>query len=158
MINAQENNGALGQGDSHGEMHPSMGMMSESLALILWRSRWILLATTAVALIAAFIYVTKATSIYTSTSRLYVEQSGPKIFSETEEGVMTQSKNYLYTQAQLLTSTPILTAVLETPGLPQMQTFSRVDNHLSYLKKNLQPTVGKKDDIISLSFDSPYPT
>ena len=138
-------------------MVPSAGMMSESLALILWRSRWIVLATTLTALTAVSIYVTKATPIYTSTSRIYVEQSGPKIFTETEEGVMTQSKNYLYTQAELLTSTPILTAVLETSGLTQMKTFSGVDNHISYLKRNLLATVGKKDDIISVSFSSAFP-
>jgi capsular exopolysaccharide synthesis family protein len=133
-----------------------MGIMSESLALILWRSRWIVLATTVAALTAALIYVIKATPIYTSTSRIYVEQSGPKIFTETQEGIMTQSNNYLYTQAELLTSTPILAAVLETPGLPKMQTFSQVDNHISYLKKNIVATVGKKDDIISVSFDSAF--
>lgn len=158
MVNGQQDNGFLGHDNSHGEMQPSMGMVSESLALILWRSRWIVLATTVAALAAGLVYVTKATPIYTSTSRLYVEQSGPKIFTEMAEGVMTQSKNYLYTQAELLTSTPILTAVLDTPGLAQLQTFSGVDNHVSYLKKNIVATVGKKDDIISVSFDSPYPT
>jgi len=134
-----------------------MGMMSESLALILWRSRWIVLATTVVALTATLIYVTKATPIYTSTSRVYVEQSGPKIFTEREEGVMTQSKNYLYTQAELLTSTPILTAALENPSLLKMQTFFGIDNHISYMKNTLQVSVGKRDDILSVSFDSPYP-
>jgi succinoglycan biosynthesis transport protein ExoP len=136
---------------------PLLGMMPESLALILWRSRWIVLATTVVALTTALIYVTKATPIYTSTSRVYVEQSGPKIFTEREEGVMTQSKNYLYTQAELLASTPILIAALENPGLQKMQTFSGIDNPISYMKNTLQVTVGKRDDILSVSFDSPYP-
>lgn len=132
-------------------------LMPESLLQIIWRSRWIMLLATIGALALGFIYVSKATSIYTSTSRIYVEQSGPRIITEMEEGLMTQSKNYLYTQAELLTSTPILTAVLETPGIRQMQTFARVDNHIAYLKKTLDTVVGKKDDIISISFKSPYP-
>ena len=157
MIDQQKNNGHAGLANSHVEMPLPTQMMSESLVLVLWRSRWIVLLTTVTALTAALIYVTKVTPTYTSTSRIYVEQSGPKIFAETQEGVMTQSKNYLYTQAELLKSTPILTAVLETAGIQQMKTFSGVDNHLSYLKKTLNSTVGKKDDIISISYDSPYP-
>ena len=157
MIDQQENNGRAGLANSHVEMPLPTQMMSESLVLILWRSRWIVLLTTVAVLAAALIYVTKVTPVYTSTSRIYVEQSGPKIFAETQDGVMTQSKNYLYTQAELLKSTPILTAVLDTAGIQQMQTFSEVDNHLSYLKKTLNATVGKKDDIISISYDSPYP-
>ncbi|OHB60363.1 MAG: hypothetical protein A2167_00400 [Planctomycetes bacterium RBG_13_46_10] len=157
MIDQQENNGHAGLANSHVGMPLPTQMMSESLVLILWRSRWIVLLTTVAVLAAALIYVTKVTPVYTSTSRIYVEQSGPKIFAETQEGVMTQSKNYLYTQAELLKSTPILTAVLDTAGIQQMQTFSEVDNHISYLKKTLNATVGKKDDIISISYDSPYP-
>ena len=157
MVGQQENNGHAGLANSHVEMHLPTQMMSESVVLILWRSRWIVLLTTVAALAAALIYVTKVTPVYTSTSRIYVEQSGPKIFAETQEGVMTQSKNYLYTQAELLKSTPVLTAVLGTADIQQMQTFSEVDNHITYLKKTLNSTVGKKDDIISISYDSPYP-
>jgi len=62
------------------------------------------LLVTVAALGAAFVYITKATPIYTSTSRIYVEQSGTKILTEAES-VMTQSKNSLYTQAELLRTT-----------------------------------------------------
>jgi polysaccharide biosynthesis transport protein len=159
VISQTQNDGASGPAHFHGEieMLPSAGMMPENVALILWRSRWIVLATTVAALATALIYVTKATPIYTSTSRIYVEQSGPKIFTEREEGVMTQSKNYLYTQAELLKSTPILSTTFENPDLQKMQTFFGVDNAVSYMKNVLDITVGKRDDILSISFDSPYP-
>jgi len=129
-----------------------------SLVLVLWHSRWIVLMTTVAALVVAFIYLMKATPIYTSESRIYVEQSGPRIFRETTEGVMTQSKNYLYTQAELLKSTPVLVMALDNIDVRKMRTFAKVDNHVSYLKKALRATVGKIDDIISLSFNSPYPS
>lgn len=74
---------------------------SESFIQIMWRGRWVILLITIISLVAAIIYLLKATPIYTSTSRIYVEQSGPKIFTEAETSVMTQSKNYLYTQAEL---------------------------------------------------------
>ncbi|MGD8787498.1 MAG: Wzz/FepE/Etk N-terminal domain-containing protein, partial [Phycisphaerales bacterium] len=131
--------------------------MSESLVQIILRSRWIILLATVVTLGAAFVYITKATPIYTSTSRIYVEQSGPRILTEAE-GVMTQSKNYLYTQAELLRSTPILSSALETAGVKRMKIFDSVDNPIAYLKKKgLIVSVGKKDDIISISSDSPDP-
>jgi len=138
-------------------MPPAIGPMSESLIRIIWRSPWIVLLTTIVALVAAFIYIAKATPIYTSTSRIYVEQSGPKIITEMEEGVMTQSINYLYTQAELLRSTPIIADAVETLHMRQMRTFARIGNPVGYLKDSLRATVGKKDDIINVSIDSAYP-
>ena len=158
MISHNENNNTVGETNSYAEMPRAGGIMPESLIEIVWRSRWIVLAATVIALGAAFVYLSKATPIYTSTSRIYVEQTGPKIIGETAAGVMTQSNNYLYTQAELLKSTPILAAALEVPGIKQLKTFSRVDNPIAYLKKKLDASVGKKDDLISMSFDSPYPT
>jgi len=160
MINHNENNNEVAESSSYGEVPPAPGIMPESLIQIMWRSRWTVLLTTVVVLAGAFAYLFKATPIYTSTSRLYVEQSGRKIMSETEQGVMTQSKNYLYTQAELLKSTPILTAALKTSGanIEQMKVFEDVDNRIAFLKKRgLQVSVGKKDDIISVSSDSPKP-
>jgi capsular exopolysaccharide synthesis family protein len=136
---------------------PSIGFLPEDLVQIIWRSRWIVLLTTAMALVAGLIYVTMATPLYTSTSRIYVQQSGPKILTEAE-GVMTQSKNYLYTQAELLKSTPILSDALEKDGIKQLKIFHKINNPVEYLKiKGLNVTVGNKDDIIDISSDSPDP-
>ena len=38
-----------------------------------------------------------------------------------------------------------------------MRTFNNVDNPLAFLKKNLDVTVGRNDDIISVSFNSSEP-
>ncbi len=157
MIKQYDNNGTV-ERDALPCGPASMRTISESLARIMWRGRWLILMTIVVAVAAAVAYLIKATPIYTSTSRIYVEQSGPKIFSDTEAGVMTQSKNYLYTQAELLTSTPILSTALDAPGVAQMKTLAMVDNPTAYLKKELDARVGRKDDIINLSLNSPYPT
>jgi succinoglycan biosynthesis transport protein ExoP len=150
-----ENNRMVDRENTYIEVPQAAGLRSESLARIIWRSRWIVLFVTVVALGGAFAYLSKARPIYTSTSRIYVEQSGPRILEEAE-GVMTQSKNYLYTQAELLKSTPILFSALEKPGVKQMKVFQKIDNPIIYLKKKgLNVSVGKKDDIISVSSDSP---
>jgi succinoglycan biosynthesis transport protein ExoP len=135
----------------------SVGIVPEDLFQIVWRSRWIVLLTIAVALGIGLAYITIATPIYTSTSRIYVQQSGPKILTEAE-GLMTQSKNYLYTQAELLKSTPILSSALEKNSMKELKIFQKIDNPIEYLKKKgLRVSVGKKDDIIDISSDSPDP-
>lgn len=135
----------------------SVGIVPEDLVQIIWRNRWIVLLTTVMALGVGLTYITVATPVYTSTSRIYVQQSGPKILSEAE-GVMTQSKNYLYTEAELLKSTPIISSALERTDIKHLKVFRKIDNPVDYLKKKgLSVSVGKKDDIIDISSDSPDP-
>jgi len=157
MIKQRENFRSAEQKSSDLVIQPVAPIIPENLFQVIWRGRWFLLFATILALAIAFVYLLRATPIFTSTSRIYVEQSGPKIITEMEEGFMTRSKNYLYTQAELLKSTPILAAVLEIPIVSQMNTFVEVDNQIVYLKKHLDATVGRKNDIISVSFDSPFP-
>jgi len=134
-----------------------IGIVPEDLFQIIWRSRWIVLLIVVIALGVGLTYITFATPVYTSTSRIYVQQSGPKILAEAE-GIMTQPKNYLYTQAELLKSTPILSAALKKDDIKQLKIFDTVKNPVAYLKKKgLNVTVGKKDDIIDISSDSPDP-
>jgi len=157
MISQIENHKAFEENNSYMEMPPTLGSMPEGLIQIIWRSRWIVLLTTVVALAGAYVYLAKTTPLYTSTSRVYVEQSGPKIYIDPDKGVMTQSTNYLYTQAELLTSISIITNAVETLNIGQMKTFARIDNPVGYLKRSLRSIVGKKDEIINVSFDSTDP-
>ena len=131
-------------------------LFNEGFLYIVLRHRLIILSTAILFLVGAFLYLLKATPIYTSSSRLYVEQVGPRIMSE-YEGVMTRSKNYLYTQGALLKSTPIVADAIETAQMQRFKTFTNVDNTVGYIKNNLGVGVGKADDIITVSFDSPYP-
>lgn len=131
--------------------------LSESLFEILWRRRWTVLVASVVALAGGFCYIQRATPRFQSTSRVYVEQSTPKIFREMDEGMLSRSTNYLYTQAELLDSTPILTEAMKTGSLERLQTFAEISNKTMALRKGLETTVGKKDELISVSFKSPYP-
>jgi capsular exopolysaccharide synthesis family protein len=133
------------------------GIQEEGPLQIALRHRQTILVTTILFLVAAFVYILKATPIYTSTSRLYVEQSGPKIIGDYEGIMTTRTNNYLYTQAELFKSTPIVGEVADDPQVRRFRTFNKVDNPTAYLKKNLVISVGKKDDIITVAFDSPYP-
>lgn len=158
-MNTLNNNGNYAAPEQQGhnaEVQPLIGFMPSSLSEVLLRNFWILLISTVLALAGGAYYLFKATPIFSSTSRVYVEQSGPKVLTDVE-GVMTQSKNYLYTQAELLKSTPIVRKALDARGIRQMAMFDDVDNPIGFTKKTLQISVGKKDDIINISYESPYP-
>jgi capsular exopolysaccharide synthesis family protein len=128
----------------------------ENFLQIILCHRWTILLTTILCLAVTFLYLFKATPIYTSISRIYVEQNGPMIVSE-YEGIMNQSQNYLHTQGELIRSNPIVTDAINDSKAKDFKTFTDVDNVVAYVKKNLDVEVGKKDDIITVSFDSPYP-
>lgn len=129
---------------------------SDGLAHLLWKSKWTILVCTILALVAGFTYLLYCTPVYSSVSRLYVEQEGPKVLGDVQS-VMMQSKNYLYTQAELLKSTPVLSLALEQMKHQTFQTFSDTDSQINYLKHTLDVQIGKKDDILSVELQSPYP-
>jgi len=129
---------------------------SESLFEILWRRRWTVLLTTMVALAAGVVYLQRATPQYTSTSRIYVEQAGPTLVERDASGAVTRWTNYLYTQAELIRMTKTLSAALSAPGSEGLRTFAEVSNPVAALRRDLDVVVGKKDEIINVSFTCPY--
>jgi capsular exopolysaccharide synthesis family protein len=157
---------------------PTQGR-SRTFAITLRRRKWSILIVTVVFIAAAILYISKAAVTYTSTARLYVEQMGPKIITE-YEGVMTQSKNYLYTQGELIKSTPIIAEVVRRNNIKKLETFKEkpeaflekikdriglaepviemgeIDNLVIYLRKILDVEIGIKDDIIAVSCESNY--
>jgi capsular exopolysaccharide synthesis family protein len=125
---------------------------------ILWIRRWTVALSVVFCMAAAGVYLLKATRIYTSHSNVYIEQQGVKIMSDAQ-GYATKSDSFLYTQAEVFQSAPILTAALERLNYQQMKTFKDVDNVVVWLQKgkDFRVEVGKKDDVVTVSMDSPYP-
>ena len=133
---------------------PGVLSASDDLLKMVWRSRWLMLVSVAGALAAGFAYLRTATPIYRSSSKLYVQQNIPPVAGVEQGGPYRYN---LYTQAARLHSTPILSAALDSPGWRGMQTFVGVDNPLACLDQDVQVSVGKNDDIITVSFGCPYP-
>ncbi|MDD5135342.1 MAG: Wzz/FepE/Etk N-terminal domain-containing protein, partial [Phycisphaerae bacterium] len=143
------------------------------------RRKWGILIITMLFVAAAILYIVKAVPIYTSTARILVEQRGPKIITE-YEGVMTQSKNYLYTQGEILKSATIISAVLGRKDIKNLKTLTNrqqnpldrikyriglgqpsfqtgeIDNLAAYLNEIIDVKIGIKDDIIAVNCRSPY--
>lgn len=146
---------AIQNGDVNSALSQAEGSLQDILQVAV-RHRWTILLTTAFFVTIAFVHLLKATPIYRSESRLYVEQSGPRIMSE-YEGVMARSGNYLYTQGELLKSTPVIGPVVDDPKIARLRTFAGAGDLVASLRKNLNVSIGRKDDVITVSFESPYP-
>jgi capsular exopolysaccharide synthesis family protein len=126
-----------------------------SLLQAILRRWWIVLLAVLGSAAAGGVYLAKATPLYASSSRLLVEQTGPKVIA-TSDGLTAPSKNYLYTQCELLKSTPILSGALELLGSATLKTFGERANPIARLKAELDASVGKADDIITVTLESPY--
>ena len=134
-----------------------MRPMSDGLVQIMWRRRWIVVGCVIVVLTASLLYLARMTPLYSSTARVYVEQTGPRIIHEMPEGVMTGSMNYLYTQAELMKATPVVSEAVERCGAKGLRVLAHVDSPAEFVTSNLMVSLGRKDDIIRVSFRSPYP-
>lgn len=135
---------------------PTAAVVPESLLSVVWRGRWIMLICLMLALGAGVVYIETATPIYTSTARLYLDYGGLPIAQSYEPGRVPQGDRYLHTQAEVLVSQTILKQVLALPEMQRLRTFAGVDIPMAHLRKNIQVEVGRRDEIISISFSSPY--
>ncbi len=130
---------------------------SSGLLTAAWRSRWLVLLCLLLALGAGVTYIELALPLYTSTGKLYLDYGGIRISRPYEPGSVPQTDKYLYTQAELLRSRPILAAAVEMLQQRGTRVFAGVDTPVAYLQDNIRVAVGKKDETIGVSFDSPYP-
>ncbi len=142
-------------GDGHTSRPPATAV-PESLLSVIWRGRWIMLVCLVLALVAGVVRIETATPIYTSAARLYLDYGGIAIAQSQESGRVPRTDRYLYTQAELLVSRPILGAVLELPEMRRLRSFANADIPMAYLRKSIGVEVGRRDEIISVSFSSPH--
>src|SRR5438132_8012398 len=84
------------------------------MAMVLWRRRWIVAGSILVALAAGVVYLAKVTPVYSSASKIYIQQNGTKIIADGDNLQVLQN-NYLTTQCDLIRSSAILSAALESP-------------------------------------------
>jgi len=128
-----------------------------SLLVVAWRRRWILLICVVLALAAGWAYIQSVTPVYTSTAKLWLDYTGLRIASPYEPGSRPQTDKYLFTQAERIKSRPILASVMEALTPRSLRTFADVDVPGTHLQRNISVEVGKKEEIISVSFRSAYP-
>lgn len=124
-----------------------------NLLAIAWRSRWLILLSMLVGGGAAWIILQRVAPRYTSVSRVYVERSLPQLLSSQMQ--FGQSASYLYTQAELICSTPVLAAAANAPENANLESFRDVDNRVAFLSETIEAVVGREDDIINVMAELP---
>lgn len=129
----------------------------DGLLAVIWRRRWIVIGCVFLAVAGAVAYLLLAQPIYTSTARVYVQQTGPQLLTTDSQGMAAQDESYLYAQAEFLRSNPIIEPVVARPEVRDMGHLQNVGSLHRYVKKHLDVAVGKKDRIINVSFDAPDP-
>lgn len=130
----------------------------DSLLTMAWRGRWIILVATLVGLGSGIYRLRTIVPKYDSTSRIYIEKTGPRIMEGMDAGMGIGSGSNLHTQAELMRSTPILALCLESPEVRGLNSLAKADNPLGILRHGLRTSIGKLDGILSVTYRSPYPT
>ena len=136
---------------------PALPAGGQSLIETAWRRRWTVAAVTILCVAGAFLYCASATRVYSAYSRLYVQQNGPRLLAQGADPGLTQSDAYLFRQCEVIKAEPILKQAIAASEDEMKQTFAGVNDAMGLVHKNLGVAVGKKDEIITISFDSPYP-
>ena len=124
--------------------------------MMLWRRKGVLLLVVLACVGAALVKYMFSQQVFRSEARLFVQtpsgggelKTGPEIGNSASQGA-------LRAQCEVIKSAKILAGVLAQPEIAEFKTFAS-GSRWQTLKENLSATVGN-DDIIMVSFDSPYP-
>ena len=124
-----------------------------NLLHLAWRNRWLILLCMIIGAAGAWVTLQRVTPRYTAASRVYIDRDLPQILSDDLQ--IGQAASYLYTQAELIRSTPVLMAVADLAANANLISFKGVDNRVGFLKEVIEVSVGSKDDIIDVRAELP---
>src|SRR5438105_873947 len=127
---------------------PEVAAPRSNPLLMIWRRKGVLLAIMAVCVLAAMAVYWFSPQIFRSEARLFVHTNAP-------EGATGQ--NSLAAQCELIKSASILANVLATEEVANSRTLKESSSRWKTLKENLNASGTKDNDIITVSYESPYP-
>ncbi len=137
---------------------PAAGSSEADLLRGILRHAWLVIIFALLGLGGAWLYLTNATPKYQAWAKIYIEPSGPRVLTETVN--QSQRINYLFTQCEVLKSTPVLTLLTETPGFTSLRTFEKFSGNvpmiIHHLRDELEAEVGRKDDVIQIRMESKH--
>lgn len=123
------------------------------LLQIMWRRKWLIIFVTLLALAAGWFYMQRATRYYISTAKLAVE---PTMAAITGGGGTDMSEAFLHRTAERIRSTRVLQEAVADFGDNIPTTLGT--NPVLTLRKKLSVEVGRRDELISVSMASEYPS
>ena len=118
---------------------------------ILWRQRWLIIVSTALALGLGIVYLFVATPVYTSTARMKIVPAMGRMIGEQSLSDSINA-NYLQTESDLIQSPVVLALALQSPDVKPLVPAD-VDQ-FQFLQKYMGVEPGKHETVISVSFSS----
>jgi polysaccharide biosynthesis transport protein len=117
---------------------------------------WVLvLMVTAVWCAAAGVYLKFTPWSYTSAAKLSVESTGPRLAAG--GGSALRSMFYASQQCEVIKSSPVLSDTLQRLNADDRTALAPAGDPIEFLKANLDVSASRKDDVITVGFDSPDP-
>jgi polysaccharide biosynthesis transport protein len=123
-------------------------VIKHPIATVLWRRRRIVGWTVLGALVLACIYILLARRSYISTAQVYVVEGQGSAATDP-----AHIDNFLNTQCELMTSTPVLALALSQDGINDLETLHGVGDPIDYLRQNIDAEVGKHSELINVSLE-----
>lgn len=123
--------------------------------MIAWRRRWVILACVLLGVCISFWQISRAVPIYESRSKLYVSQGTPGLGADLMTLIAFSQQNFVNTQAELITSTPVLTEAVKKMDVVSLKTFAGVANPVGHLREAVTAIVSKNGNFIVVSIESP---
>jgi capsular exopolysaccharide synthesis family protein len=143
---------------------PDVGAPRANPLTMIWRRKGLLLLVTVACVLGAGVRYLVSTAVFRSEAKLAVHtQPGSRAALDLAGGGNggggggPTGNHPLQTQCELIRSTSILAEVLAQPEVMESRTLRSADSRVGYMKENLLATVGEGNDIITVSFDSPFP-
>jgi|GEM_PF-3085212 len=130
---------------------------SPGLPSLVWQHRLVVSACILGSIAIAKLYLAVARPVYTSTASIYVQPDGPRIMNEDRSAAMTASNNYLYNQIELIRSRPVVAKAVEACLAADLRSMRDINEPIEIVLRNLEVSLGRKDDIIRISFWGPDP-
>src|SRR4051794_40659234 len=100
----------------------------DSLLQIIWRQKGLIALMVIIAVALAGAYVALAPKVYTAAGRIQVQRAIPVA---DRSGALTSDNNsetFVYQEAELIKSAPVLYTALGGPGMDELQIFEGVKN------------------------------
>jgi polysaccharide biosynthesis transport protein len=105
----------------------------------------------------AIIYCLFARPLYSGHASLRVSQIGHPALANDESGSSGPAEAFLFAETTVLSSTPIIKAAADAGNFSQMKTFAGVSDIVGTVQNNLDVELGKKDLIITMTYDAYNP-
>lgn len=131
-------------------------LANRGILQILWRRQLVIYVSVFVCLVTAIIYITQATPIYGSASRLHIDNTQTAIVGSLLAQTGT-GQEYLQTQCEVITSTPTVAEAVKLNDVMKLPSLANVDNPVGTIQESLSAGIARGTQIIVVRSESPYP-